>query len=88
MQNAMVNIPNGAICCKLWPKTISGLVPPTEANVSADKTSVVSADKTSVVSADKTSVVSADVPQAFSRQGRPLRGRPCENAEGDVLGVC
>ena len=62
--------------------------------VSADKTSVVSADKTSVVSADKTSVVSADIsqdiPQAVSRQGRPLRGRPCvENDGGDVLGdVC
>ena len=56
-------------------------------DVSADKTSVVSAAKTSVVSADKTSVVSADIsqdiPQAFSRQGRPLRGRPCVyNAQG------
>ena len=56
-------------------------------DVSADKTSVVSAAKTSVVSADKTSVVSADIsqdiPQAFSRQGRPLRGRPCvENVGG------
>ena len=25
MQNAVVNIANGAICCKLWPKTISGM---------------------------------------------------------------
>ena len=58
MQNPLLGIPNGVICSKKRPKTISGRVPPTEANVSADKTSVVSADKTSVVSADKTSVVS------------------------------
>ena len=25
MQEAVVNIANGAICCKLWPKTISGM---------------------------------------------------------------
>ena len=68
-----------------------GVGPQTEANVSADKTSVVSADKTSVVSADKTSVVSADktsvvsqdIVQALPTQGRPLRGRPCVgNEEG------
>ena len=48
-------------------------------DVSADKTFVVSAAKTSVVSAD----ISQDIPQAFSRQGRPLRGRPCvENVGG------
>ena len=58
MQNPLVGIPNGAIRCKSWPKTISGHVPgKAEGNVSADKTSAVS-DKTSVVSADKTSVVS------------------------------
>ena len=71
--------------------------PPTEANVSADKTSVVSADKTSVVSADKTSVVSLcqqtspkTSPSTFPTQGRPRSGRPCVgNAKGDVLGdVC
>ena len=89
MQNAVVDTPNGAICCKLWPKTISGRSPAkAEGNVSADTTSVVSADKTSVVSADKTSVVSADktsvvsadisqdIPHTFCTEGRPRSGRP------------
>ena len=65
--------------------------PPTEANVSADKTSVVSADKTSVVPADKTSVVSADktsvvsqdTPTALPIQERPRGGRPCGQCLGD-----
>ena len=92
MQNPVVDNSNGAICCKLWPKTFLGHVPgKDEGNVSADQTSVasadgtsvVSADKTSVVSADKTSVVSQDIPQALSTEGRPLRGRSSvENVGG------
>ena len=27
MQNPLVNAPNGAICCKLWPQTMSGVGP-------------------------------------------------------------
>ena len=68
----------------------------TEANVSADKTSVVCRQDTCcvsrqdiccvIVSAD----ISQDIPQVFHTQGRPLRGRPCVgNVGGDVLGdVC
>ena len=61
----------------------------TEANVSADMTSVVSADKTPVVSADKTSVVSLcqqTSPKTSPRHSQHRGGRFAAAPVGGMLG--
>ena len=80
MQNAVVNIPNGAVCCKLWHKIISGLVPQSRRKCVCrqDICCVCKQDICCVNRRDICcGIVSADVSQdshpTYSTQGRPRR---------------
>ena len=91
MQNPVLGIPNGAICCKKRPNTISGRVPSNRSQCVCrqDSCCVCRQDICCVSRQDICCVIvsagiSQDIPQAFPTQRRPLRGRPCGGNVGGM----